>query len=132
MTYTCIVWMLDFFIWRAELSARPPDRAGHPQLLWGGRMTDYYRYKECMDDARKMTLDAEELMAKPGAARNSESHLKCASLLKKGTLLRELAMEFAFGGPRPAQDEGGNAGPSRQEPVGATPDNGAIRYKQAR
>ena len=63
-------------------------------------MSDYYHYKECMDDARKLTNEAEELMAKRGVARNTETQAKCASLLKKATLLRRLAMQYAFGTPR--------------------------------
>ena len=81
------------------------DRAGHPQPLRGGRMSDYYHYKECMDDARKLTQEAEDLMAKRGLSRNTETQAKCASLLKKATLLRKLAMEYSFGTPRQGCEE---------------------------
>lgn len=62
-------------------------------------MSHYYRYKQCMDDARTLAQEAEELMSKRGALRSSEQQLRCASLLEKAKLLRILAMKYAFGTP---------------------------------
>ena len=94
-------------------------------------MTDYYRYKECMDDASKMTTEAGELMKKGGTP-NAERHQKCAALLKKATLLRKLAMEHAFSGPRTPRFEGDKVMPSGQEPMTATPENGKLSHQKAR
>jgi hypothetical protein len=88
-------------------------------------MTDYYRYKECMDEARKLTIEADALMEK-GGARNATKQQKCAALLAKATLLRKLAMEYAFGGPRKPRFEGDDVVPSEQEPVMAAHENGKL------
>ena len=94
-------------------------------------MIDYYRYKECMDDARKMTAEADALMEKGGATR-TESQRKCAALLKKATLLRKLAMEFAFGGPRKPLDEGQPGDSILHEHAASATENGHARPLRAR
>jgi hypothetical protein len=89
-------------------------------------MVDYYRYKECMDEARKLTAEADALMEKGGAKR-TEGQQKCASLLQKATLLRKLAMEYAFGGPRKPLEDGHTVEATQHERAMATTENGARR-----
>ena len=85
--------MLDFLTWLAQFGRVLLTELAILNLT-GWRMSDYHRYKQCMDEARKLTQEASDLMGHTGS--ESDRKRKCTQLLKKATLLRRLAMQYAF------------------------------------